>query len=144
MKSRYVIKFITPLAILGTIPMVSLLTSCSNSNDIIFANFESYMNPDVMDRVQGEAPTQFISYGTNEELQSKFDRYYDISIPSSYEAIPLMRQGSLLPIDYSRFASIQQLYNDGIIASIPQSGNDMKTSGLLTNAVVSAINKIDT
>jgi spermidine/putrescine-binding protein len=62
MKSKYVIKFITPLAVLGTIPAVSLLTSCSNSNGIIFANFESYMSPDVINEVQSNAgsPTQFI------------------------------------------------------------------------------------
>jgi hypothetical protein len=64
-----------------------------------------------------------------------------------------MQQGSLLPIDYSQFPSIQELKQDDIIDSLPQpcSGKDLMdiklkdepTVGLLTDAVISAIDQID-
>jgi spermidine/putrescine-binding protein len=143
MKTKTIIKLITPFAIVGVVPTTLLLSSCSNSSCIIFANFESYMSPDVMDRAKANTntPVQFVWCSTNEEIQSKFSRYYDVAIPSSYEVIPLMQSGQLLPIDYSKFPSLQAL---GILPPLsPAYGYFMKTSGLLTDTVIEAIDTID-
>jgi spermidine/putrescine-binding protein len=141
MKTKTIIKLITPFAIVGVFPTTLLLSSCSNNSGIIFANFESYMCPDVMDRVKTNTntPVQFVWCSTNEEIHSKFSHYYDVAIPSSYEVIPLMQSGELLPIDYSKFPSIQKL---GTLPT-PCHGSDMLSSGLLSNTVKAAIQTID-
>jgi spermidine/putrescine-binding protein len=96
------------------------------------------MNPNIMDKMADESsiPMQFISYGTNEDIQSKFNHYYDIAIPSSYEVISLMRKNQLMPIDYSQFASL-----DG---QNIRYGSDLLASDLLSATAKAAVHTIDT
>jgi hypothetical protein len=44
-------------------------------------------------------PIRFVYYGTNEDIESKFQRYYDIAIPSSYEVITLLMKNQLSKIN---------------------------------------------
>jgi len=70
-------------------PLISL-TSCANNNMIVLANFESYMNSDLIDKYGGKV--NFLYYQTNEEIESKFKGYYDLAIPSTYEVITLLEK----------------------------------------------------
>ena len=92
-------KFLPILLIIS--PSCYLNTGCMNENEIIFANFESYMSINLIRQYQNEA--QFIYYGTNEEIQTKFKQNYDVAIPTTYEAIDLLSQNLLEKIDWSLF-----------------------------------------
>ncbi|AIV03552.1 putative spermidine/putrescine-binding periplasmic transport protein [Candidatus Malacoplasma girerdii] len=85
-------------------PSVLALTSCSN-NTIVIANFESYMSTDLIDAVEKKFhdQAQFLYYGTNEDIDRKFDRNYDVATPSSYQAINMIKRGSIHRIDWSVF-----------------------------------------
>ena len=94
-----------PIAILlsgaiVTVPLV--LTSCSRSG-ITVANFESYMSTDVIHNLKHDHDIKnslnFSYYATNEDIETKFKRYYDIAIPSSYEVITLLMKNQLEKID---------------------------------------------
>ena len=89
------------LLILST-PVYSIasLTSCAGNSMIVLANFESYMHPDLIDKYDGWV--NFLYYQTNEEIESKYKRYYDIAIPSTYEVITLMEKKWVQKIDWSK------------------------------------------
>ena len=81
-------------------PLISL-TSCAGNNMIVLANFESYMNPDLIDKYDGQV--NFLYYQTNEEIESKFKGYYDLAIPSTYEIITLLEKQWLQKIEWEKF-----------------------------------------
>lgn len=85
---------------------VPLLTSCSNNGSITVANFESYMSPQLMNKIRSQigSSLSYVYYGTNEDIEMKFDRYYDVAIPSTYEVINLLNGDELLKIDWPKFA----------------------------------------
>lgn len=86
------------------LPLVTMsLSSCSNSNGIVVANFESYMSTDLMNEITKQYDTQFLYYGTNEDIESKFQKNYDVAIPSTYEVITLLQKGLLGRIDWKLF-----------------------------------------
>lgn len=89
---------LAPLASLATV----FLPSCSYGN-IVVANFESYMSQDLMDQLKDDYQCQFLYYDTNETIETKFEKNYDIAIPSSYEAMILKKKGQLQQIDWSKF-----------------------------------------
>lgn len=93
---------LNPLLILSLfVCTVTPLTSCSDDNKIVLANFESYMSSDLIDKYDNDVT--FLYYQTNEEIQSKYHRYYDLAIPSTYEVISLMENKWVQKIDWSRF-----------------------------------------
>lgn len=79
------------------------LTSCSASHAIQFANFESYMDSDLMDHLQEQYDTQFQWYTVTEMIETKFHRTYDIAAPSGYELSVLQKKGWLQEIDWEKF-----------------------------------------
>jgi spermidine/putrescine-binding protein len=98
-------KKISPLLVLLGSPIICLpmvLTSCGG-NTINVANFESYMSDDVIDSLKHDhditSSLKFLYYATNEDIETKFKKYYDIAIPSSYEAISLLQKNRLAKID---------------------------------------------
>ncbi|MCF0227519.1 MAG: hypothetical protein HUJ52_01730 [Malacoplasma sp.] len=90
---------------------VSLLSGCTNYS-IVVANFESYMNQDLMDDVSDNFGCQFLYYDTNETIETKFAANYDIAIPSSYECMTLKKKGLLSKIDWSAFE--MKAHNDDL------------------------------
>jgi spermidine/putrescine transport system substrate-binding protein len=98
-------KRLLPIFILlsGTTVIVPLtLTSCSRGG-INIANFESYMSKDVIHDLKRDYEIKnslnFLYYATNEDIETKFKKYYDIAIPSTYEVISLFEKDQLEPID---------------------------------------------
>lgn len=77
-------------------------TACSN-NELIFANFESYMSPDLIESARGQFGAKFINYSTNEEIMSKFTNYYDVAVPSSYEMMNMLEKNILQKIQWEKF-----------------------------------------
>ncbi len=84
--------------------IVPSLTSCANKS-IVIANFESYMAEGLIHNVEEEFDhqTQFLYYGTNEEIDRKFPMNYDVATPSSYQAINMLNNGWLKKLDWSKF-----------------------------------------
>lgn len=127
-------KKIFPLMVLFALPAICLpfvLTSCSN-NKIVIANFESYMSDDVIDKLKHDkdikSSLKFLYYATNEDIETKFKRYYDIAIPSSYEAISLLKNDQLAKIDWAQFSPIFQLDDSGTITTnIVTNGKEAET-----------------
>lgn len=93
------IKIFTWLSLLGVTPFVS---SCQ-SNKIVFANYESYMSEFVKRNLEQNYNISFLPYETNEEIENKFTRYYDIAIPSTYELLELKSRDLISTIDWSKF-----------------------------------------
>ncbi len=85
------------------LPLSVLLTSCSYNNEIIIANFESYMDTDLMSTLSKKYRASFLYYGTNEDIESKFEKNYDVAIPTTYEVLTLMKKGWISKIDWSKF-----------------------------------------
>lgn len=79
------------------------LTSCSNANSIIFANFESYMSTDLMKSMTKKYNARFLYYATNEEIEIKFTKNYDLAVPSTYELISLLQKNELMRIEWNKF-----------------------------------------
>ena len=77
------------------------LTSCSANNKIVLANFESYMSTDLINKYGKNV--DFLYYQTNEEVESKYQKYYDLAIPSTYEVITLLKNKWVGKINWSRF-----------------------------------------
>jgi spermidine/putrescine-binding protein len=89
---------LSPLLILST-PICSILslTSCLDGGMIILANFESYMDSDLIDKYNGQV--NFLNYQTNKKIESKYKGYYDLAIPPAYEVITLMEKQCVQKID---------------------------------------------
>ena len=82
--------------LIASTPLVSLsCVGCSNYEGIVVANFESYMSSKLMDDVHDEYKCKFLYYDTNETIETKFEKNYDIAIPSSYESMILKKKGYL-------------------------------------------------
>ena len=93
--------FYSLLIIISPIHSVSILSSCSNNGGIVLANFESYMNLDLINKY--EKNINFLYYQTNEEIESKYKKYYDLAIPSTYEVISLIQKHWVQKIEWERF-----------------------------------------
>lgn len=89
-------------AIGAATPMV-FMTSCGDTKSIQLANFESYMDETLMENLQSQFDIHFPYYTVAEMIESKFERYYDIAIPSGYEMLSLLRRGWLEEINWSDF-----------------------------------------
>lgn len=59
------------------------------------------MYSDLIDKYDGKV--NFLYYQTNEEIESKYKRYYDLVIPSTYEIITLMEKQWVQKKDWARF-----------------------------------------
>lgn len=79
------------------------LTSCSQSNAIQFANFESYMDSKLMTHLEDKYGVQFQWYTVTEMIETKFKRVYDVAAPSGYELVKLYKKGWLEKLDWSKF-----------------------------------------
>ena len=77
------------------------LASCSADSKIVLANFESYMSTDLIDKYGSKV--NFLYYQTNEEIESKYHKYYDLAIPSTYEVLTLLKNKWVQKIDWSIF-----------------------------------------
>lgn len=89
-------------AISCTMPFMSL-TSCGSSNAIQLANFESYMDDDLMDHLSDKYGVQYQWFTVAEMIETKFEKVYDIAIPCGYEVVTLYKRGWLEKIDWSKF-----------------------------------------
>ena len=118
-------------ALMCTTPFA--LTSCSNSNAIQFANFESYMDPTLMEYLQDQYGVQYQWYTVTEMIETKFHRTYDVAIPSGYELAKLQKKGWLEKITWSNFGipgissstDALSLFADPVQTAIQQMNTDL-------------------
>lgn len=88
------------------------LSSCSTSDAIQLANFESYMNDDLMDYLASKYGVEFQWFTVAEMIETKFEQVYDIAVPSAYELVALYKRGWLEKIDWSKFNMHDPLTDD--------------------------------
>lgn len=105
MKKRFVISTLSLISITFGSSSIVLLSSCSNNNQIIWANFESYMSPYVMDEAQANHNVKFQVYSNNEDILNKFENYYDLATPSTYTVIELYERDLLAEIDWNKLTN---------------------------------------
>ena len=81
-----------------------VFSSCARSDTSIrIGNFESYMAQELIDDIEKKYGAKFTYYPNNEAIEAKFEKYYDIAIPSSYEIINLWSQNLIQKIDWAKF-----------------------------------------
>jgi spermidine/putrescine-binding protein len=122
-----------PLLVVFSLPAIGLpivLSSCSGSG-IVIANFESYMSDDVIDGLKHDhsikSSLKFLYYATNEDIETKFKKYYDVAIPSSYEAISLLMKNRLEKIDWTKF-DLKQIISGVVDNSSPITNGEQAMS----------------
>jgi spermidine/putrescine-binding protein len=95
LKMCHKLKFLFSIP-LATITLISpfALSSCGNQG-IVFANFESYMSPQLMKELHRQHQINFVNYSTNEDILAKFANSYDIAVPSTYSILELIKKGLL-------------------------------------------------
>jgi spermidine/putrescine-binding protein len=89
---RLFLKCLCPIAIVVCSLSPLMLGSCSTSG-IVFANYESYMSPELIGKnrtIDGQQ-VRYVSYSTNEDIQAKFKRSYDVAVPSTYTVLELIK-----------------------------------------------------
>lgn len=96
-------KTLMSLTTIGALSPMVFMTSCGDVQAIQLANFESYMDEELMNDLQSKYNIHFPYYTVAEMIESKFQRYYDIAIPSGYEMLSLLRRGWLEEINWSDF-----------------------------------------
>ncbi len=131
MKKNKIICSIFSIAILGCC-IAPVISSCSLSNKIVFANFESYMSEMVMNKLNKQYNVNFLSYNTNEDIKMKFEKYYDIAVPSSYIVDELVHDDLLAPIPWSDF-DLDYVYDGATIIDGIDFG-DLDGDGKISNA----------
>jgi hypothetical protein len=78
------------------LPLSLSLTSCS-ARDVVFANFESYLSDEIINKYQKNV--QFLYYSSSEEIEQKFAHNYDAAVPSTSETLCLMKLDQLSLVD---------------------------------------------
>lgn len=83
-------------------PIILLLASCSGitNNKIVVANFESYIAPPLEEELIKSNNVDYKSFSSNEQAEREFVTNHNISVPSSYVAIKLIKEGSVEPINW--------------------------------------------
>lgn len=94
---------ISSVALCATPFAFAPLTSCSATNTIQLANFESYMDSELMEHLRTSYDVQFQWFTVTEMIETKFRNTYDIAIPCGYELVKLYQKGWLQPIDWLAF-----------------------------------------
>ena len=77
----------------------TFLSCAQKSNPIQIGNFESYMASELINDIERKYGAKFTYYSNNETIETKFKKYYDIAIPSSYEIVNLWSQKLIQKID---------------------------------------------
>ncbi len=83
--------------------LIGISISDKNSSKIYFANFESYISPELKQSLTSENNVSYKTYGTSEELESRFSENYDIAIPTSYTLVNMIKRNEVKKIDWSKF-----------------------------------------
>ncbi|AFQ03347.1 type 2 periplasmic-binding domain-containing protein [Mycoplasmoides genitalium] len=85
------------------VSLSSILSSCG-STTFVLANFESYISPLLLERVQEKHPLTFLTYPSNEKLINGFaNNTYSVAVASTYAVSELIERDLLSPIDWSQF-----------------------------------------
>lgn len=79
------------------------ISSCGESSIIQLANFESYMDDDLMDHLTNKYDVEYQWFTVDEMIETKFKKVYDIAVPSGYELVSLYKKGWLHKIQWSKF-----------------------------------------
>ena len=105
---------------LSSLVTPTFLSSCSTDNGFYMANYESYINDDLLNGLENNLYSStinegsntlkvnidnfnFRTYSTNEDLERNFTTNYDVAIPSDYLAAKYANEGKILPLDWSKF-----------------------------------------
>ncbi len=114
MKKRLFALLMTGTLIAGS------LCGCENKNDvptITVFNYGMYIDPDILDQFTEETGIRVLyeEAQTPEELYAKYSSgaiRYDAVCSSEYIIMKLMEEGSLQPIDYSKFEHIDNISDE--------------------------------
>lgn len=145
-RTSKILKIISATSFLIPIFSFSILSvaSCSNLNTIQFANFESYMSSNLINRLHKKYDVQFTYFNTNEDIQKKFKKYYDIAIPSAYEMADLAQKNMLAKLDWKKFNIKNPEYDPNVIGSHYMIENATDALNLFGKSPVDGIEKENT
>lgn len=92
----------------GTTLVSVVSTACgAGEPTLVFANFESYLAPQLRNSLYTDAriaPIQFDYYQTNEDMMANFrNGTYSVGVPSLYTVVTLIRERLLAELDWSTF-----------------------------------------
>jgi len=94
-----------PIFTIILVPITSTMTSCSRiGGKIVFANYESYFSTDLIDDWQSDV--SFLTYSNENDIKQKFEKNYDLAVPTSAAMLEFMEQGMLAQIDWTAFGKI--------------------------------------
>ncbi len=102
--------------------IASLTIIENNSNNIYFANYQSYMDNDLIKNLESDNHVQYKTYGTSEQLESSFSENYDIAIPTTYSAVKMIKEKQLKKLNwnlltnckYKTAAAALELFNEEV------------------------------
>ena len=104
---KYSVIILLSILGIGAIASIGALIGISirdkNSSKIYFANFESYISPELKESLISDNNVSYKTYGTSEELESRFSDNYDIAIPTSYTLVNMIKRNEVKKIDWSKF-----------------------------------------
>jgi spermidine/putrescine transport system substrate-binding protein len=92
-------KSVSLLSLLTILPTTSFCLSSCSANAIVIANYESYMNTLLINRLHKSHNVQFDYYQTNEQIVGKFAKNYDIAFPSSYTVYEMIKNNLVAKLD---------------------------------------------
>ncbi|MEF9984861.1 MAG: hypothetical protein RSC02_01595 [Malacoplasma sp.] len=99
--SKVSLSFILSTALISS---TIFLASCSSANAFYFANFESYMSPQLTTSIKATDPNvNFRYFPTNEDLERTFVRNYDLAVSSTYLMAKQAKDGLLQKLNWRDF-----------------------------------------
>lgn len=115
---KHNIKYLTCLTFIIPIPLVSILSS-SCEVKIVWASYESYMDPDFINETNNDV--DYLYYSNDDTILQKFKKTYDIACPSCCYFMKMLKADLLLQIDWTRY---DLKYDDG--NETIQNGHDVE------------------
>jgi len=115
MKKR--ILFTSLIALFPASLLLTATTSCSSTRRVVFANYESYFSTDLISKYQDQV--SFLNYSNENDIKQKFQKSYDMAVPTTAVALELLKKGELSRIDWETLGELAYekygvAYEDGL------------------------------
>jgi len=89
------------------IPTALLIIKNITTDKIVYGNFQSYMSPKVIKKLQEKYNVSFDYYETNGTIENRLSQnLLDVVTPTSYETISLIKNKLVKKIDWNKFGEI--------------------------------------
>lgn len=90
------------------IPTALLIIKNITTDKIVYGNFQSYISPKVIKKLQENYNVSFDYYETNGTIENHLSQnLLDVVTPTSYETISLIKNNLVKKIDWKKFGEIQ-------------------------------------